>query len=295
MNLLKKDKIHYSGFKIRFAKLYDWIDNIEPSQNEVEYVEGEVCPFFTKNLSNIAKELGIEFEKDLPTSYVDGQYGNYIGFPPFHHKNGCEVIGRIRINPCMASFNNGGSRHYSKIWCIAESKGKISADGKDVSQLLKSTRDFCDKVSRTVGEYYLSFFSKALDVEEYWTSIESVVISDSDSRKKGIESLFIVDDKKRFLELYNKSSAPKRSLSDIAEWLYSKEIEDPLTFITGQGDMDVEWRVIQDPDVDVLYAQKNTDDYLHLIGVGISKTKKEDILEIDKAFLPQVATLITVL
>ena len=118
------------------------------------------------------------------------------------------------------------------------------------------------------------------------------VWSDEDAQTKGVESLFIIGDKDKFIKLFKESNVAKNSMADVAEWLFDRDVTDPLQFVRETKSAEVDWKVMRSSKASVFYGQRNTDNYFHIVGVGRTETPGEDLLAIDNSFLPHVASLV---
>lgn len=287
------ENAEYVGFKIRFAKLYHWIDIRQ--EERIDYFN-RICNFLSERINEIERAVGITFFGDTKRVIRDsGKYGSFLEFPNFSSsilKNPVNIEGNIRINPCIASVDENG-RH-SKIWVNANNtlKNTDTFDSQTIHRLLKLVRKSCKDIAEEVGRHYIEACDNLPEIETYWISIETVIMSEKSAQTKGIESLFIIGDKDRFMELFKDSTVAKQSMADVAKWLFDRDVTNPLKFVRETKSEDVDWKVMKSSRASVFYGQRNTDDFFHIVGVGKPETPQHDLAAIDSSFLPYVASLV---
>jgi hypothetical protein len=108
--------------------------------------------------------------------------------------------------------------------------------------------------------------------------------------------LFISDDKEKFLQLFNNSPLAQTIMADIVKWVYGEtDINDPLTYIKNHKDADTAWRVGKSSEARIFYAQRNTDNFFQILGVGDTFKPEDGIASVDKILSPTIAGLIAAL
>lgn len=297
---LSSIKVNYIGFKIRFAKLYACI---VPECEEKNGCYSKIFEMLSKKYSSIEALVDGKFMAGK-IELKDGKYGNFIELPKLLFvlpKGGIEVKCNIRINSCNQKDESDGYKHQSKIWVNITNKKEFELNGSTVHNLLKETRRFCDDLAKEVGSYYSQAISEIINKstpntdESYWASLESVLMSSDEANQTGVESLFIVGDKKKFLKLFQKSPTAQRAMADVAEWAYEKEVKNPLEFIKKNKNDDVNWKVGISPDARIFYVKRNTDEFFHVVGVGKNLLASNDVAFVDNILLPNVAGLVAAL
>jgi len=298
--------MNYRGFKVRFARLYDWIEREKlPSKiRETDKLYSEICKQFIEHLPKIEENSsnGFKFEGSI-VERVEGRYGPFIKFPRATStisvsKYKIPIVIIIRINPCMDYSFDVYDKHHSKIWANIHNTEEFKVDGETIQEILHETREYCKEITSIVGQEYSVTCGNVPKVYNYWISIESVVMTNEDAQRKGTEALFITDDKERFKQLLKKYPDTKSTLSDIVGWLYDKRVRNPLDYILAEStkkDLDLEWKVRVNADAEVFYSQRNTDSFFQIVALGKVKSPNEDILSVDRLFLPAVSSLVTVL
>lgn len=296
------DCVQYLGLKIRFAKLYSWLDTFKGQ--EIDCIS-QICAFMSTHLESISGTVSGTFETvGKGVSLESGMYGSYIGFPRLTFKLpncGLDFECTIRINPCTLHPDSSTNMHYSKIWVNLNPFEQFRMDGKNMKELRRETRQVCGTLAESIGHIYglscadLVNCSMPGSDDPYWVSIESALIAPEEFDEEVAESLFAFKDRERFLNSYQKSPVTRRAMADVAEWVYDTDVDNPLKFIKDNKDENTEWKVGMSPEARVLYVQRNTDSFFEIVGIGQTWPPSDNIRMVDKIFLPMVSGLIAAL
>jgi len=283
-------RTNYCGIKVRFAQLYDWFVDVQV-QAQKDYIS-RICKFLNANIPQIESAHGLRFLKSNDgVSISEGKYGQFLEFPKFIYTKDIELKGKLRINHSVKSFDKK-RKCRCKIWVNVNNSERILMDGEAIHNLIEMVRRSCKELVAEVARCYSKACGDLPDADPYWLSFETAVLTRKDAQKRGIESLFTIGDKVKFIESFHQSPATQRTLADVLERLYNKKIDDPLMFIRQLEDDQVEWKVARNSAVSVFYVEKNCDNFFRIVAVGRTESPDVEILAVDKIFSQTVAQLV---
>ena len=289
----KKDNL-YSGFKLRFCKLSDWLD-VRRENTDDRLIK--IREALSEKIDELTSVANSEFTDHPKVTPKEGKYGPYLDYTTLKIKSpkiSIELQCNIRINPCIKPLQQNHKRH-SKIWVNINNRGKCELNSEEVRHVLREGRKICESISKIVAHHYMEACDHTAKVESYWISIETVEIAPKEREEKGIDSLFCIGNTKEFIKLFKQSPTAQRGMADVVGLLYGTQVDDPITFIRRKKNDDIEWNVVESDNANVFYGQNNTEEYFHIAGIGIPKGSDSDIQAIDHVFLPTVATLVDIL
>ena len=287
--------ISYSGFTIRYARLCSWIEKKEEDSGTLI---ARIISQLDRLKPEIEKKLNISFSSCSSIQLTNGKLGQYIEYPTFIFKLlGVELIAMLRINPCLSFIQNDKQGKNSKIWVVLKNNKEEKLNGSQINSILDESKSICLEATKILGEHYISCIKDTPEkISDYWTSIESVAIDTKNISPEEYNQLFEPRNKEEFIFNYANSPFFRNSLLDLANWISTKDIKDPLQYIIknkGEGQI---WKILSEQDAQVFYSEENRDDYFRVVGVGVNSNKLvSDNKSVDLALMPKLSTLISTL
>ena len=295
----------YAGFKVRFAKLASWLD-IDPENKQV--CIKKICQYLTTKMADIEDISNGKFS-DGKIDLKEGLYGGVIELPSLNLQlddNKIDVNILLRINPCFLFDHDETTQHYSKVWVNIQNSYEQNFNNKDIQNILKKCRKIGKDLAQKLGQYYVESCEVSAnkdgctyqgEMQDYWISIESATLKRDKEKNEALSPLFYTGDEDTFKKQIKEATLAKRALADVVEWFYDAEVIEPISYLK-KNKKKIKWKVSATDEAKIFYGQNNTDNFFHLIGLGIAEgedTTGSQYLAADSMLLPTVAIVVAAL